>query len=212
LTDWDESEHPRDPEGQFTEKWVGEVARRLPGGGARDLLADPATDWAVLGAPGEMGSPLRWVAPMHRIYETQGFHARPRAVDRQEFRRQVAAGATDLWRGFEGGPTEMRDFVEGRHHFVGGGLSGQGTYATTQKARAAGYGRLVHMALAPGARVAKVADIGRLRDAEKAKGGDRGQVLSDLGRLAAAMGYDAMEIIDGDILVFNRGALIVEQP
>lgn len=54
MSDWDESEHPRDEDGRFTEKWVGEAARRLAPRGswaADDLDSSDRYLESVFGEP-----------------------------------------------------------------------------------------------------------------------------------------------------------------
>lgn len=73
MSQWDESQHPRNPHsGEFVDAggWFGAVSDALIGRTPRrNMLEDPETDWAAISARGEEGSPWRWNAPMHRIYQ-----------------------------------------------------------------------------------------------------------------------------------------------
>lgn len=151
-----------------------------------------------------------------------------------------------------------RQFRSGDHHFPGQGIYGNGTYTTTNRDTANAFAEyqadgVLDMALSPDARVIEYDNLvdewhkmaprfsARYEAAQQAAGvgpdswvwgysDPESTVLSDMGRLAAAMGYDAMVVranhqyrplssrgmgITGPggedyYVVFNRGVLKVE--
>lgn len=104
---------------------------------------------------------------------------------------------------------------------LGLGVAGVGLYFALAEPAAEQYagadGVVVRSGLAPEARVIDVDDLTRARLAALSALSDREAaalrvIASDPGRLAAALGYDAVRFPDGTLLVVNRTALIVEEP
>jgi len=153
----------------------------------------------------------------------QGFTGTPEVVDRAEMDRRVAAGWPEMWRGVSDYTVRESDNVGSRtrtvtaeenteqfrsgDYYPGVGIFGSGTYASVDPDTALGYvsGSLgedyastpgiARIALRPDARTV---DFDELLEqypdlAAARRPGDRA-VLQDVGRLAAALGYDAISI------------------
>jgi hypothetical protein len=264
LTDWDESEHPRDVRGRFRDKtgdWarlVSEQAGRGPWhrSEGQDLTGDWAAEyaeemeaaedaWTADGYP--FGDPIIGI-----VASAQAFDRLPVVGTQQDLDDAVAAGGVELWRGYQpdrgnnayAGQPPGDDWVEQvtRHaaewreggYRAGNGIYGQGVYMSVDPGAAeafAMYGprygfskedrgdrrSLQRQVLSPDARVISWNDP-RLA----AAGAFRWETVGmwDRGRLAAALGYDAMVIPEGQddgsgldrtqYVVFNRTALLVE--
>lgn len=153
------------------------------------------------------------------ILATQGFDGPPRVVTPTQLSRVEAAGGVRVWRGITGpdAATYGEEFRTGQLH-VGVGIYGNGTYTTTDSDTAATFagpsGVVLAMALQSDARIITWAELEELLkatiDALTAEQQRRMAVLlSDPGRFAAAMGYDAVLLPNGEYLVLNRTALVV---
>jgi hypothetical protein len=173
------------------------------------------------------------------IYQRQGFHGRPEVLTEAEMDQRIADGWVEVWRGF-GAPPEGIGYAEafrrGETHYAGLGVHGNGTYAafgSDASFQASTYtyhrdfGRLedspralVRMAIPPDANVGSLFDMAYVPEVRGAYGvsdpvrAARGRVFSDDGRLAAAMGYDAL-VLDqngrGVYLILNRSMLAVQE-
>jgi hypothetical protein len=258
VTNWDESEHPRDARGRFRDK-AGDWARRVSeqaGRGpwrrseGRDLTGDWAMEhmdelgdaedaWQVEGRP--YGDPI-----VEIVASAQGFDGLPEVGNQQDLDDAVAAGGVELWRGYRSAGFDRRDdenneqaiaryvreWREGEYR-AGNGIYGQGVYMSVDQGAAgafAVYGprygydsgegdrrSLQRQVLSPDARVISWDDP-RLAAAGAFRWETAG--MWDRGRLAAALGYDAMVIPEGEddgsgldrtqYVVFNRTALLVE--
>ncbi|WP_280234557.1 GntR family transcriptional regulator, partial [Nocardia cyriacigeorgica] len=169
------------------------------------------------------------------IWRDQGFDGLPTIAGADGLDAVIEAGGVELFRGLAE-PSYVEMFRSGSH-FPGKGVHGNGTYAATTRNVADGYGGgdagggLVRMALRPDA---KKIDLATLRKQQAAALASierklrwtpwpwrnaarreelqhRREVLRDLGRFAAARGYDAYEIGQyGYWVVLNRTAVVVE--
>jgi portal protein len=188
-------------------------------------------------------------AQLARIWAAQGFDGPPRVVDDAEWERLVEQGGRPIRRGVRGwksGPS-ADDIVErytSGEHYPGIGIFGNGSYFTDSEATGAkygtgeAYGRLVssrpedfsgsaviEAMLLPDARVVDFWELKRLGAELGVPDGFTGVtdprllVLGDPGRLAAALGYDAVIIptdagtVDygNEVLVLNRTATAVRR-
>ncbi|MDL5159420.1 hypothetical protein [Actinomycetospora termitidis] len=111
-------------------------------------------------------------------------------------------------------------FVRGPAH-LGRGAGGVGIYTTedadTARQYAGNGGVVVRAVPLAGARLVGVEELLARRAQELATLTEREQrslrvLTEDPGRLAAALGYDAVRYPDGTVLVVNRTALAVEEP
>lgn len=218
-THWDERQHPRDPDGQFTEKpggWVSRVYglfdqhQVVRGGDVRDQFDSeqerpriPRSSFAGTGDP-----------VLGDIYAAQGFNGSPEVVSREEMDRRVAAGAPQMWRGISShldddgtrrtGATLAEQYRSGPH-FPGLGMFGNGTYASVDRDQTLGYleyqggydysnrtmpGQL-RLSLRPEARVVDFDDLMEMMQADGLVR-DQRELWGDPGRYAAARGYDAI--------------------
>lgn len=167
------------------------------------------------------GSDSRGDVALGDIYEQQGFHGRPKVVARQEMDRLIQSGHLEMFRGVaesRDGTISSAEYAQqfrlGDEHYPGFGMHGNGSYATTWQMEAQGYSDpfgegfrqstdlkrwpgVIRIALPPDARIAEVqrlkgqqaADLNQIR----ARGDDaKYNVLADVGRYAAALGYDAI--------------------
>ena len=118
---------------------------------------------------------------------------------------------------------EMQDELRhGSRHYPGTGMYGNGTYAGTSLPAAKGYATMGNGSLSVGgvaafqlrsdARIAQVDDIEQLILSDKSTG-ERAWILEDAGRMAAALGYDAVMVDpeEGVIVVLNRTAMIIQK-
>lgn len=104
---------------------------------------------------------------------------------------------------------------------LGLGAGGVGLYFALPEEQAQPYagpdGVVQPAGVSPGARVVTVEELVTLRDAALASLTEREArslrvVTADPGRLAAALGVDAVTYPDGTVLVVNRTALVMEEP
>jgi hypothetical protein len=153
------------------------------------------------------------------VAAVQGTDRPPRVVSHGQLSRLVARGALEVWRGLPGVDADRHaEALRAGPLHMGSGIYGNGLYFTASRAAAARFagpdGVVVRAALLPGARVVDWADLAVLMQAT----GDRltesqrrrlAVLLDDPGRFAAAMGFDAVRLPNGDLLVVNRTALVV---
>lgn len=236
---WHEYQHPRNPDnGEFVEHgggWLGGVADQIAGHRyvqGRDIRGELDYD-RVWGEGHSFSEGPDW--PMQRIWTQQGFDWEPRVVTVDEMDAAVAAGWTEMYRRVGKTDTEGARYAEQYRTgsaYAGLGGHANGTYAMPgwRRSDAHGYGVTeLRMALRPDARVIH---IGELYDLMQAEGlspfggfGDmptRDAALSDAGRFASALGYDAIEIhalkndqtyhdsID-EWVILNRTATMVQE-
>lgn len=114
MTNWEEREHPRDPDGQFANKWAGRIASRLGGlfghhKRGRDLTA-------------EVNDP-KWKSKAKRlaqdanqddgdvvladIMRLQGWDVPSRHGTDEELQAAIDHGGVELWRGYQGQAPEL---------------------------------------------------------------------------------------------------------
>lgn len=210
----------------------------------RDIRGQVDPEWPV--PRGEQGEPD---LALGEIAEMQGFTGRPEVVDRAEMDRRVAAGWPEMWRGVSeytvresdnaGSRTRTVSAAENVEQFRSGdyypgvGIFGSGTYASVDPQTALGYvsGSLgddyantpgiARIALRPDARVVDFDELlAQHPDLEAPRRPQDRAVLQDLGRLAAALGYDAISVRPrnkayGDrtmyYVILNRTAVAVQE-
>lgn len=212
-------------------------------------IADDLTpeDWRRLAG---LLSSDKWEGPdqsLGEIYRMQGFHARPEVVSADELDRRVAAGWARVWRGFgeegEGSVEYLRQFREGDQHYPGIGVFGNGTYFTSSVAegvryassaldvrdpdRPESYPALARAAIRPDARVVEWDPDLKQMSAPYRTGsyasdqdGPRMDVMHDLGRAAALLGFDVIHTYRvnastgerrHNYVVLNRSVLAVQE-
>lgn len=202
---------------------AGSVAGRPP---VADVVNDPAVVGAALNAGVGQWSGDEFAGPRGNeafltIAERQGFTALPTVVSDQAAWDELAATHTPMWRRFQPASPDVadRDVADQFRYgpLYGGGGLGMGT--PTSGADDGG----VPMLLAPSARTAPYRQLVAERDAYLAglpvDAVAERAVYSDVGRFAAAKGYDAMQVEPVDApdgrpgwVVFNRGAVTVFDP
>jgi hypothetical protein len=180
----------------------------------RDLSHDKETlDYAAGALPKtELGRKTGRDEVLARIYERQGFHAKPEVVAPTELDRRIAAGWIEMHRGFGVNPDHVEAFRTGDEHYPGFGVHANGSY-TSRDRSFADYARFEQgiepeqwatvgrMALSPDARVVDL--YGPEWKAWSDAQGDHpptdehAQVMDDFGRYAALRGYDAVRIPGG---------------
>jgi hypothetical protein len=188
------------------------------------------------------------------IYEHQGFDGLPEVLDQAEMDQRIEAGWQELWRGVDGAASatmtskEMADALRSGHYWAGEGVRGNGTYTSPHRTVAHGYTQregdwwgpiddtyeqpgsawpgLIRMALRPDAKVIEWSDIDGLVSKQIDSQGQlfNVDVLTDEGRLAAALGYDAIIVRSSGfsrqnpqassirmVVVLNRTAVAVQE-
>jgi hypothetical protein len=143
----------------------------------------------------------------------------PRVVSAAELADLVAAGARPVWRGIIGPDAEGRaEQLRSGPPYAGFGIYGNGIHVTsTSRAarRFAGAGGVVVAAvlLATAAVVAwPELEVQVKQIEEQLSAAQRRRlapILADPGRVAAALGYQAVLLPNGDVLVLDRAALAV---
>jgi hypothetical protein len=225
-------EYTRDKDGKFAT--TGGRARGedlLAAGGtqlAEDLARDSFGDSAAMQSTDSM---------LHQIAQRQSFDGKPTVVSREEMDAHIAGGDTEMFRGIAGhyidergdvSAAELNDQFRTGDAFFGVGGYGNGIYASNDRATAENDysdrspGSVARMALSRDARTIDHADLEAeharyLRD--KDPDSNEARVFGDLGRYAAARGYDAVEIKGASphdagenwFIVLNRTALVVEE-
>lgn len=168
-------------------------------------------------APGSGDDPA-----MRAILREQRWTGRPSVVPRGALGN--LAVALLVWRGIAASAEPAELYAEQLRNgalVLGLGVAGVGIYAALSEPDAAQYagpdGVVVRAGLPPEARVVDADNLVAERLAAMAGMSDREAaalrvIASDPGRLAAALGYDAVRFPDGTVLVVNRTALIVEEP
>lgn len=185
-----------------------------------DDLADAAGDWRN----SLEGDPF-----LAQVYKARGYDALPTVVDSDAFDTLLTDGATVLYRGLYGDGAQgyLDEFRYGTY-FAGRGISGNGTYAGVQARVAVSYGQgrlsnVMRLALADGSRV--ITDDDLLKEwleflsspAYDALTPAGRSLVGDMGRYAAARGYDAIRVSrseDGDsdyFVILNRGRVTVDR-
>lgn len=164
------------------------------------------------------------------IWTAQGFDALPQLLDTAAF-NTAAAGQTVLYRGLAGEQAAAyADAFRTGEAFPGLGIYGNGTYTTTSEYTAQTYtktsgayigdhpGVVMRMMLAPDAKIATFAQLDDLLYDVVLRTPGLNGAFDDLGRLASALGYDAIAVTpdvgnaEQYLVILNRGKLIVEAP
>lgn len=162
MADWDESEHPRHPDGRFRDKagggWVGALSDRIRGGSryrrveGRDLSEQVITRagdfvYTYLN-PNTYGDEV-----VQEIAHMQGFDGLPTVGTAAELDEAIAEGGTELWRGYRGSmpirsilseppgeivhlPGSAVAYAEqwrSGDYTAGSGIYGQGTYMSVDR-------------------------------------------------------------------------------
>lgn len=153
------------------------------------------------------------------VFERQGFDGRPLVVSDEELQNYIAAGnGIEIWRGVQG-----EDFAQQYRSgalYYGKGIYGHGTYTTTSYDHAGSYSggankSILHMALSNDAKVISHADALSLVSSftyTNSKKSSFNYSDTELGKLVAAKGYDAIVKDFGDekyYIVLNRTATVV---
>lgn len=177
------------------------------------------------------------------VYHAQGYHGLPEMVSQDEMSRRLAAGWIETYRGF-GTEDYAQMFDEGDHHYGGLGIYGNGTYTgafgearhyamdwrPTRRDMTMGeeeaefddyrtWEGLRRMAIHPDARIITADELRRIfldtYGYPDENPGPEGLAMRDPGRLAAALGYDAIyrenSGIDDFWIILNRTAVAVEK-
>ena len=164
------------------------------------------------------------------VLKQQGFDGLPEAVSEDAYQSLIASGEiVPLFRGIEG--DNAAHYVEQYRSgplFVGAGIYGNGTYATTDRDRALGYTDRPEGLAELGLRAdAKITDVRTIDMAvkewkDKARVTYRdsdeddphrfvvGYFLDDPGRVATALGYDALKH-GSTYVILNRTATVVKK-
>lgn len=166
------------------------------------------------------------------IFHDQGFDGKAEVVDKTELDARIAKGDIELFRGVEakvlpelgkgirdadykkqvlqGSRQHADEFRDGKL-FIGGGVTGSGTYTTQNRSYASGYagdnGVIMRMALRKDAKVISASDARKLPHKNVPSAAVWGW---DDGLIAAAAGYDAIKM-NNMYLVLNRTALIIQR-
>ena len=160
-------------------------------------------------------------AALREILRRQGMDGGPQVLDPDSF-DQTTAGWKKSYRGFrEADEAEFNsrfDSFLGQDVPPGRGVYGNGHYfaadrADVERSYAGATGQIVELAMRPDARVIKHEDLQAKLFPLLSKRPDKVDQLSDMGRLAAALGYDAIEVARdaGDYLVvLNRSAFAIK--
>jgi hypothetical protein len=196
--------------------------------------------WGAAGYP--YGDPV-----LKEVAAEQGFDGLPAVGTPEELDAAVAAGGVDMWRGYyawvESGDRDERrrevrrmqaEWREGEYK-AGSGLYGQGVYTSVSDDTAIHFSidrvydaegvppSVQRMVLLPGARVIDwdAPELGVVDGLRSMAWHSEERPHWDRGRLAAALGYDAMRVPEGEddgagvdatqYVIFNRTALMVEQ-
>jgi hypothetical protein len=195
---------------------------------AKDVLDDNSLAREALMASDEFGGDAAFRAIAHR----QGFDGLPRVVDRDEFER-LAQGRPVIYRAVSATETdagamtaaELQEQMRTGPSVPGTGHYGSGFYFGNNEEDVTEYygdrtpGSTVRAVLKSNARAVDFdainADWERFKaDRDAVDGYDPARSVygADLGRYAAARGFDVIETDDGIFVVLNRTALIVEEP
>jgi hypothetical protein len=214
-----------------------------------DSIADDLTaeDWARLASligPDRYEGPDQ---ALGEIYQMQGFHARPEVVSDQELSRRIEQdGWVEMWRGFgaevAGGVEHHEQFRDSEQHWPGIGVFGNGTYFSSSVREGVNYASggldsrdpdqpdlfpsLARAALRPDARVIDwdpdLKDLSApYREGNYAaeQDGPRMDVMFDLGRAAALLGFDVIRahrtragVSRYNYVVLNRSAIAIREP
>ena len=162
----------------------------------------------------------------------QGFDVNPEVGDGARLEEVKAAGGLEVWRGVSGADAAgyAAQFRDGEY-FPGRGVYGNGTYATGIESMAKSYavgdgygdrfGGILHMVVQPDAKIAPNSEW--IQDAydqmmtrvtaDRGFEGSQGmrRLFMDPGRMATALGYDAMwSAHGGELVILNRVAVVVE--
>jgi len=150
---------------------------------------------------------------LEEIARRQGFDALPMRTD--DLSETVDQGGVEIFRGAD--RSHMEAFLNGEY-FGSTGFYGNGIYFSNSREypesfiSGKGNAILVRAALAPGAKIGEYRELNHTLDDVE---GELPEAISaDLGRYAAAKGYDAIRRNrQGEVwyIVFNRGAIVVEQ-
>lgn len=240
MSRWQERDHPRDGRGRFARKaggdWVEAVSDGLIRGHVPVRGRDIRSEFKSEKAP-RIG--FRQPDPLlGRLLAAQGYDGLPEVISREEMDRRVDAGWPEMWRGVGGSQygtaAENAEQYRSGKLYPGSGIFGNGTYAAVAPQTALAYvdgdiGRdfhttpgIIRIALRPDARVV---DFDELVEQyphlnQGTRQGKRG-ALDDPGRLATALGYDAIaaqarnvDYRDGRVMyyvILNRTAVAVQE-
>jgi len=210
------------PKKAVTPKSAGRVA-------GRDMIANGGDAKLVREVDADHGSYQSADTQLASIAAKQGFDGPPKVVSRSEMDR-LTKDREPLYRGVHshGGVSAAAIHEQTRNGpaWFGNGIFGNGYYFAVDEEKTRHYsdrtpGSMMRAVLDPDANIISFDDLKTLlRDYDRKMEDDdpRWPVFSDPGRLAAALGYDAVRVPmsqgeGGDqVLVLNRTALIIEEP
>jgi SPP1 gp7 family putative phage head morphogenesis protein len=163
------------------------------------------------------------------IYRRMGYEGLPQVVDEDIF-EQLAQEQTIWFRGMQAFGREADDFLDMLRfgdYYAGYGTFGNGTYASNYERTAVSYGagrlgNVIRILLSPTARVIESNDLMVMyRDWHRQFGatGPATMLMDDMGRFAAAKGYDAIMVTDiglggpggkeSYIVILNRNLMVL---
>lgn len=200
----------------------------------RDLLAAGDLDIAGLAEMVRVGNTTTGAggyddrgadAALSAIAQRQGFDRVPKVVSGSQLDKRIAAGEVELFRNVSPfgamSAGEVAEQFRSGPAYYGSGEFGSGIYATTDRERAERYGPAegrLRMVISAGARTATVEQLSRIRHERGVASGwpaDETLIFQDLGRLGAALGFEAIVPEPGDArspwVILDRGAITVEQ-
>lgn len=160
---------------------------------------------------------------LHAIVKDQGFDGKPQVITKAEFAQYVKSGEIAIYRGTSTGKSaayraqRYKDFREG-DYYAGYGIHGNGTYASTLQKTARDYDTgsygnsgIMAMTLKKGAKVidedAAVALAGKMQLGHPDSATKT--ISYDIGRVAAAHGYDAIRVPNANYNGYNEDFYVV---
>jgi hypothetical protein len=192
-----------------------------------DRVAAQAQDEITAGRELDLGDRI-----LHELYKTMGYDELPLVADEDTF-GLLAQGQTVWFRGLRDklasgnrprvSAEELLEALRSGRYYAGYGVFGNGTYTSNLPGTAVQYGggelgNVVRILLSPSAKVIEqkelfdlYADFIDTMPSDNAK-----RLASDLGRFAAALGYDAIRVEGGGLggsedymVILNRGAMVI---
>ena len=159
---------------------------------------------------------------LHKILHAKGYDRLPKVVSKEEIDGLVKQGYTPIFRGMkylgDDVPSGAEQYKRGEM-FVGRGAFGHGVYFATNNRMASKYsvdkdgkvGSLLFGVLDKSAKIISAEDAKRLSEElrNKAQTSEHKAILSDVGKVAALYGYDAIKATEDILVVLNRGKTII---
>ncbi len=159
---------------------------------------------------------------LHKILHAKGYDRLPKVVSKEEIDDLVKQGYTPIFRGIkylgDDVPSGAEQYKRGEM-FVGRGAFGHGVYFATNNRMAAKYsvdkdgkvGSILSGVLDKSAKIISADDAKKLSEEliSKTQINEHKVILSDLGKVAALYGYDAIKATEDILVVLNRGKTII---